>query len=64
MGTADYNSWLAELELVSFDEKVVFKAKNAFMADWVYNRFINDIAAILAKIDPNLGIEIDIKAVL
>lgn len=64
VGTAVYNSWLMDLELVSFDEKAVFKARNAFLADQIYNRFVNDIAAILAKIDPNLGVEIDIKAVI
>lgn len=62
VGEANYKSWLADLELVSFDEKALFKAPNAFKADQVYNRFIDDIAAILAKIDSTLGIEINIKS--
>lgn len=65
VGKDFYVSWLQNLEPVSFEAGAVrFKVANRFLADQVYNRFIDDIAAIVAKIDPDPRIEIYITAVV
>jgi hypothetical protein len=66
VGSSEYDSWLARLELISTDGKAVFKGSdgNKFLIDYVSTHFRGDLSAILLMIDPELGIEMNMEFII
>ncbi len=62
IGSANYNSWIAVIELISLDEVAIFKVPSSFWKDQIVMNFLSDIIIFLKEIDPTLtDIEKEIK---